>query len=37
MDADRRRGIVIAVFLAATIALALVLAFLYAMPSAGGY
>jgi hypothetical protein len=34
MDADRRRGIVIVVFLAVSIALALVLAFFYAMPSA---
>lgn len=31
---ERRRVIVIAVFLAATLALALVLAFFYAMPSA---
>jgi hypothetical protein len=35
MDPDRRRGLVIALFIALSLAAALVLAFFYAMPSAG--
>ncbi len=35
MDPERRRALMIAVFVAASVALALVLAFFYSMPSAG--
>jgi hypothetical protein len=35
MDPDRKRGLVIALFIALSVAAAMVLAFFYAMPSAG--